>query len=63
MITGPWHLIYVISLGSIGSRDNVNMTITRLEKPTDNGLKETFNGRLRVECMDVHEFKKIEANQ
>lgn len=29
-------------------------------KPTDNGLCESFNGRLRDECLNVHEFKTIE---
>ena len=33
---------------------------TRPVKPTDNGLCESFNGRLRDECLNVNEFDSIE---
>ena len=38
----------------------VNLAFTRPGKPTDNGLCESFNGRLRDECLNVHEFKTME---
>lgn len=34
--------------------------LTRPGKPTDNGLCESVNGRLRDECLNVHEFGSIE---
>lgn len=40
--------------------NRVTMSFTRPGKPTDNGLCESFNGRLRDECLNVHEFKTIE---
>lgn len=41
--------------------NRVTLTFTRLEKPTDNGLCESFNGRLRDECLNVtmQEAKRI----
>lgn len=38
----------------------VALDFTRPGKPTDNGLCESFNGRLRDECLNVHEFESIE---
>ncbi len=38
----------------------VSLAFTRPGKPTDNELCESFNGRLRDECLNVHEFKTIE---
>jgi len=38
--------------------NRVEMSFTRLGKPRDNGLCEFFNGKLRDECLNVHEFKK-----
>ena len=38
----------------------VSLAFTRPRKPTDNGLCESFNGRLRDEFLNVHEFKSIE---
>ena len=29
-------------------------------KPTDNGICESFNERLRNKCLNAHEFKNIE---
>ena len=40
--------------------NRVSLAFTRPGKPTDNGLCESFNGRLRDECLNVHEFKTIE---
>jgi putative transposase len=42
----------------------VQLDFTRPGKPTDNGLCESFNGRLRDECLNAHEFESIdEARQ
>jgi putative transposase len=42
----------------------VQLDFTRPGKPTDNGLCESFNGRLRDECLNVNEFVSIdEAKQ
>ena len=40
--------------------NRVTLAFTRPGKPTDNGLCESFNGRLRDECLNVHEFKIME---
>lgn len=38
----------------------VTLDFTRPGRPTDNGLCESFNGRLRDECLNVNEFVSIE---
>ena len=38
----------------------VQLDFTRPGKPTDNGLCESFNGRLRDECLNVNEFETLE---
>ncbi len=38
----------------------MSLDFTRPGKPTDNGLCESFNGRLRDECLNVHDFLSIE---
>jgi len=38
----------------------ISLDFTRPGKPTDNGLCESFNGRLRDECLNVHEFQSID---
>ena len=43
--------------------NRVQLSFTRPGKPTDNGLCESFNGRLRDECLNVHEFKTLEDAQ
>lgn len=40
--------------------NKVQLAFTRPGKPTDNGLCESFNGRLRDECLNVHEFQSLE---
>lgn len=40
--------------------NGVALDFTRPGKPTDNGLCESFNGRLRDECLNVNEFHSIE---
>lgn len=40
--------------------NRVTLAFSRHGKPADNGLCESFNGRLRDECLNVHEFKNIE---
>jgi putative transposase len=41
--------------------NGVQLDFTRPGKPTDNGLCESFNGRLRDECLNVNEFISIDA--
>lgn len=44
--------------------NGVQLDFTRPGKPTDNGLCESFNGRLRDECLNVNEFASLdEARQ
>jgi transposase InsO family protein len=44
--------------------NGVQLDFTKPGKPTDNGLCESFNGRLRDECLNVNEFTSIdEAKQ
>jgi putative transposase len=41
-------------------QNGVLLDFTRPGKPTDNGLCESFNGRLRDECLNVTEFTSID---
>jgi putative transposase len=41
----------------------VALDFTRPGKPTDNGHIESFNGRLRDECLNVHQFLSLEHAQ
>ena len=41
-------------------RRGVKLDFTRPGKPTDNGLIESFNGRLRDECLNTHEFVSMD---
>ena len=38
----------------------VTLDFSRPGKPTDNGFIESFNGRLRDECLDTHWFLSLE---
>ncbi len=38
----------------------VELDFTRPGKPTDNGHIESFNGRLRDECLNVHQFLSLD---
>ncbi len=40
--------------------NGIQLDFTRPGKPTDNGLCESFNGRLRDECLNVNEFESID---
>ena len=40
----------------MGISPGVKLDYTRPGQPTDNGLIESFNGRLRDEFLNVHEF-------
>lgn len=40
--------------------NKVQVYSTRPRKPTDNGLCEPFNGRLRDGCLNTHEFGSLE---
>ncbi len=41
-------------------RNNVQLEFSRPGKPTDNALIESFNGRLRQDCLNQHWFYSIE---
>lgn len=45
-------------------RHGVKLCFSRPGKPTDNAFAESFNGRVRQECLNTHWFEKIvEAQQ
>lgn len=39
---------------------NVRLDFSRPGRPTDNCFIETFNGSLRVECLNLHWFESLE---
>ena len=41
-------------------RRDVQLDFTRPGKPTENAFIESFNGRLRDECLNVNQFESIE---
>jgi putative transposase len=41
----------------------VQLDFTRSGEPVDNAFIESFNGRLRDECLNVHQFVSIEDAQ
>jgi putative transposase len=41
-------------------RHGIQLDFIRPGKPTENGMIESFNGRLRDECLNVHEFLSID---
>lgn len=41
-------------------RNGVQLDFIRPGKPTENGLIESFNGRLRDECLNLHTFTSID---
>jgi putative transposase len=47
------------ALDSWAWNNAVALDFTRPGKPTDNALCESFNGRLRDECLNVNEFVSI----
>lgn len=38
----------------------ITLDFTRPGKPTDNGHIESFNARLRDECLNVHQFQSLD---
>ena len=40
-------------------RRGVQLDFTRPGKPVDNAFIESFNGRLRDECLNVHQFASL----
>jgi putative transposase len=41
-------------------RHGIQLDFIRPGRPTENGMIESFNGRLRDECLNVHEFTSID---
>ena len=48
------------ALEAWASYRGVQLDFTRPGKPTDNGHIESFNGRLRDECLNVHQFLSLD---
>ena len=48
------------ALDECAYRRGIKIDNTRPGKPTDNGLIESFNGRLRDECLNVNEFVTLD---
>ena len=44
-------------------RRNIKLQFSRPGKPTDNPFIESFNGKLRQECLDLHWFVSVEDAQ
>jgi putative transposase len=44
-------------------RNNIQLDFIRPGRPVENGYIESFNGRLRDECLNVHLFSNIEDAQ
>ncbi len=42
------------------SRANVRLDFSRLGKPTDNAFIESFNARVRAECLNANVFESLE---
>ncbi len=49
-----------VALGISAHGCGVQLDFTRRGKPTDNSHIESFNGRLRDECLNVHQFLSID---
>lgn len=48
------------ALQSWAARNGITIDYTRPGKPTDNGHVESFNGRLRDECLNQHIFANLD---
>ncbi len=44
-------------------RRGVTLCFSRPGKPTDNAFVESFNGKLRAECLNTHWFETLEEAQ
>ena len=42
------------------NEQNIELDFSRPGKPTDNAMVESFNGRLRHECLNEHWFMRLE---
>jgi putative transposase len=40
--------------------NSVKIELSRLGKPTDNAVVESFNGRFREECLNTHWFESLD---
>jgi hypothetical protein len=48
-----------VGLSSCGDGVQLDLPVVR-EKPTDDGYGESFNGRVRDECLNVHSFLSLD---
>lgn len=44
-------------------QNGVNLQFSRPGKPTDNAMIETFNAKVRAECLDQHWFRSLQEAQ
>ena len=49
-----------LALDKWASDNNVRLKFSRPGKPTDNGNIESFNGKFRDECLNIHWFSSLE---
>ena len=47
------------ALDTLAYRKDVRLDFSRPKKPTDNAQIESFNARLRAECMNAHVFESL----
>jgi putative transposase len=48
------------ALDAWAHREDVRLDFSRPGKPTDNAHIESFNARLRAECLNAHVFESLE---
>ena len=48
------------NLDAWADRENVSLDFRRPGKPTDNAFIESFNARVRAECLNAHVFESLE---
>ena len=49
----------IVGMAAEGYENGVTLDFSRPGKPTDNAFVESFNGRLRDECLNAHWFLSI----
>ncbi len=55
----PRYRVSVAALEDWAYRRGVQLDFSRPRKPVENAFIEAFNGRLRDECLNVHQFASI----
>ena len=60
LLRGILLVAVLLSTSTFADAGNYELDFIRPRKPVDNGLIESFNGRLRDECLNVHLFWSLE---